>query len=355
MTRGNRNQLEPSPLLAPLRRRKELQAFEELIEDFAPYARVRRLAEVEYVGESFPIHVVVVGSERPTDPSLGFFAGVHGLERIGSEVLMAYMRTVLSLLRWDRTFHKRLEHSRLVFMPIVNPVGVSYGRRSNGHGVDLMRNAPVRGDAGLGLLFRGHRLSPHLPWYRGPAGAAMEVEARALCQAVREELLPSEVAMSLDIHSGFGAIDRLWFPYARTRRPIPRLAEVDAIRDLIDTTHPHHFYRIEPVSRQYTIHGDLWDYLFDQSRYEEVPCQFFLPWTLEMGSWLWIKKNPLQIFNRDGAFHPTVPHRYQRILRRHALLFDLLHRLVLHPEVWCLQSASARRFHQRRALERWFQ
>ena len=49
---------------------------------------------------------------------------------------------------------------------------------------------------------------------------------------------------------------------------------------------------------------------------------FFLPLTLEMGSWLWVKKNPRQLFSRHGIFNPLIEHRQQRVLRRHLALLD---------------------------------
>ena len=62
------------------------------------------------------------------------------------------------------------------------------------------------------------------------------------------------------------------------------------------------------MSRQYTIHGDPWDFLFEENRKKEGHGMF-IPFTLEMGSWMWLKKNPLQVFSKDGVFHPTLPHR----------------------------------------------
>ena len=97
---------------------------------------------------------------------MAYFGGVHGLEKIGSEVLLSYLQTIVHLLEWDEEFAARLEKSRLVFMPIVNPVGVFRGSRCNGNGVDLMRRAPDRGRR-QDQLYSGHRLSPSLPWYRG--------------------------------------------------------------------------------------------------------------------------------------------------------------------------------------------
>ncbi|CAH2929990.1 MAG: FIG011155: Zinc carboxypeptidase-related protein [uncultured Paraburkholderia sp.] len=48
--------------------------------------------------------------------------------------------------------------------------------------------------------------------------------------------------------------------------------------------------------------------------------------TLELGSWLWIKKNPRQLFSRQGFFNPVKAHRTARVLRRHANLLDFLAR-----------------------------
>ncbi|MNT18439.1 hypothetical protein D3C72_1536500 [compost metagenome] len=56
--------------------------------------------------------------------------------------------------------------------------------------------------------------------------------------------------------------------------------------------------------------------------------------TLELGSWLWIKKNPRQLFSRAGIFNPIKAHRTARVLRRHVSLFDFLGRTAFAPERW---------------------
>ena len=53
-------------------------------------------------------------------------------------------------------------------------------------------------------------------------------------------------------------MDRIWFPYAHTRRPIEHLAELHALSTVFEASHVHHRYVIEPQSRQYLAHGDLW-------------------------------------------------------------------------------------------------
>lgn len=326
---------------------------EALIEALGTRARTRVVAEVSHKDKTYPLHSVTIGSEDPKAPSIGFFAGAHGLEKIGSEVVLAYMQTILELLRWDGNFQERLKHSRLVFMPIVNPVGIVNFTRSNGNGVDLMRNSPLDGEEKGGPLYPGHRHSPRLPWYRGVAGAEMEVEVKAVIDVLEKEILSSRIALTVDVHSGFGARDRFWFPYAHSRRAFPYLPEAYALKKVFDRSYPNHFYIYEPMSRQYTIHGDPWDYILNESR-KKADHGLFIPFTLEMGSWAWLKKNPMQIFSKIGVFHPMMPHRRNRILRRHLGLFDFLHRAVLSPEAWLYQSDGLRSDNMKRALELWY-
>ncbi len=342
----------------PLFSRKTLKEYtylQKILTDLGELARHEVVDVVNFKGKSFPLHVVELGSENPKDPVIGFFGGVHGLEKIGSEVILAFMESITSLIKWDESFKKRLKHSRLLFMPIVNPVGIWQKSRSNGNGVDLMRNAPVE-SGGRKAIYSGHRVSNLLPWYRGEKGDEMELEAKALCRVVREKLFPSNLSLAIDVHSGFGARDRFWFPYARETEIFPHISEVMALVNLFDKTHPHHFYTIEPTSYQYSIDGDLWDYMTDEF-FKVNPItnsKLFLPWTLEMGSWIWLKKNPLQILNKMGLYHPLIPHRHQRILRRHFTLFDFLHRSVLFPKPWIdLDNKRKRQFLQI-AKGRWY-
>ncbi len=332
----------------------EMDELESLIEQFGTNARTTVVETVHLKDREFPIYTVEVGSQNLNDPVIAFFGGVHGLEKIGTEVLLAYMRTVLELIRWDHSFNERLKHTRLLFMPIVNPVGIVARSRSNGNGVDLMRNSPVVAERAGGPIYRGHRLTPRLPWYRGPENVEMEKEAKALCQVVVDKLFPSRLSMAIDVHSGFGAHDRLWFPFAHSKKPFPYAAEVFSLKNLFESSYPHHFYVIEPVSRQYTVFGDLWDHLMIQHT-NQINKNSFFPWTLEMGSWTWLKKNPLQIFSRFGVFHPMKPHRRQRILRRHNALFDFLHRVVSSPEAWLHLSESDRTAKMKLAMEMWYE
>lgn len=330
----------------------ELERLERIIRRLGDRARCQVVDRIRHRQLDFPIHCITLGSDYPETPTLAFFGGVHGLEKIGSEVLLSYLETICGLLDWDGEFAARLQRSRLLFMPIVNPVGVYVGTRANGNGVDLMRNAPVEGE-GANRLYCGHRLSRHLPWYRGNE-EEMEPEALALCRVVERALFGAQLSIALDLHSGFGIRDRLWFPYASRQTPFAFLAETMALKNNFDRCYPNHIYKFEPTSAEYLINGDLWDYLFDRFMAQNKDRRLFLPLTLEMGSWLWLRKSPLQLFSRYGLFHPLRPHRQQRIQRRHFLLFDFLHRSLLFPEFWISLSVQQQESHLRQALELWY-
>ena len=302
-------------------------------------------------GQSLPLYLVTLGNPDPAVPAVGYFGGVHGLERIGSEVVIAYLHSLVMRLQWDSTLHRQLENVRLVFMPIVNPGGMALGTRANPQGVDLMRNAPVEALEPVPFLVGGQRLSNRLPWFRGVKDAPMEAESQAVCDVVAKELLPRAFSLCVDCHSGFGSTDRIWFPYAHTRAPIVHLAEVHALQTIFAQSNSHHRYIFEPQSRQYLAHGDLWDYLYQQSALESQGI--FLPLTLEMGSWLWVKKNPRQLFSRHGIFNPLIEHRQQRVLRQHQQFLDFLSRAACGNGLWLPDDQSRGASHAQ-ALQDWY-
>ena len=327
----------------------ELQELERLVEVGQDWLETRRLGEVESLGRRFPLLCLCLGTGRRRCPAVGFFGGIHGLERIGSRVVLAFLAGLLARLPWDALLRRQLDNLRLVFMPLVNPGGMWAATRCNPRGVDLMRNAPVDSREHPLPFLGGQRLSARLPWYRGRPEDGMEVESQALCRVVEEELLTRRFSIALDCHSGFGLMDRIWFPHAHTVAPMARLAEVYALNELFEHSYPSHCYLFEPQSRNYLAHGDLWDYLCLGAGQERV----FLPLTLEMGSWAWVRKSPRQLFSREGLFNPGPPHRLKRTLRRHLLWLDFLSRAASSHRDW-LPRGSARDEHQGAALARWY-
>ena len=224
-----------SKILRPMSPFEELAAIEALVERAEKFGTVECEERLSYKGTLYPVYSVSFGNMKKSAPALLIVGGVHGLEKIGTHVAMALLNYTLELMEWDETIRSILEKSRLVFLPLANPVGMHIGRRSNGNGVDLMRNAPVEAQVEPKVpLIAGHRLGAFLPWYRGEEGQPMEREALVLQSLVRKVVHGSKFAVSLDIHSGFGAMDRLWFPYAHSRKPFASISEVFQMKQLLD-------------------------------------------------------------------------------------------------------------------------
>ncbi|MFN7904632.1 MAG: DUF2817 domain-containing protein [Pseudobdellovibrionaceae bacterium] len=331
----------------------EIEQIEKRLEELKGIARVSVLAESKQDQLSFPIYKISFGTDDPKAPVLGLIGGIHGLERIGSQVCVALFQTFTQLVLWDSTMRKNLENFRIFFIPTVNPIGIHKLRRANPRGVDLMRNAPVEAPEKPAFLLGGHRFSSKLPWYRGE-NEKMELESQALVDAVRAETFQSSRVVTVDFHSGFGVVDRLWFPYAKTTVPFPDLPFMHSFKDLLDRTYPHHFYLLEPQSKSYTTHGDLWDYLYDEYRKVSEVDRIYLPLTLEMGSWMWVKKNPFQIFSSHGPFNPIKHHRFKRVLRRHNTLFEFLIRSLLASAAWSNLTEDQIHKHHERGTKLWY-
>ncbi len=316
--------------------------------------RTETLIEIKVQDTLLPIIGLALGSLDPQAPVLAIVGGIHGLERIGSEVVIAYLRSLTERLGWSKSIREQFSEIRVVMIPIANPAGMAEGTRCNANGVDLMRNAPVDSPHAL-RFFGGQRVSRHLPYFRGKPGAELEPELRAIESFLVRETFQSRASIVLDVHSGFGVRDRIWFPFAREPAPFPLLPEAAGLIHNFERAFSNHPYTIEPQSRSYCTHGDFWDYLFDLYYKTNAGAgRVFLPLTLEMGSWGWVRKNPRQLFSFLGAFNPVKPHRRRRALRRHLPLLDFLRDSVQSHGSWCALSDASRQILQEQALVRWF-
>lgn len=336
----------------------ELQALEWVLAAAGDRVRSRTLCQVTAPGGgAYPVTAVMLGNPDPRVPAVAFVGGVHGLERIGAQVVVEHLAGVVARLRQgDAALHAQLERQRLVYVPVVNPAGLAQGTRSNGRGVDLMRNAPVEAE-GATWAVGGQRWSSRLPWYRGAAQAPMEAESAALCALVRDELMAHRVGVAVDCHSGFGLRDRVWFPHACSPRPVAHLPEFHALGERIAppprTPRGRRAAReFEPQSRQYRTHGDLWDHLYDQAcaRGEGL----LLPLTLEIGSWRWVRRAPSQLFSRWGLFNPMAAPRASRERRRQAGWLERVREAVADADAWLPAEGAAREAHRVRAMARWY-
>ncbi|GAA3951324.1 M14 family zinc carboxypeptidase [Allohahella marinimesophila] len=308
----------------------ELEVLRLMAEHNPASCHLQLLDTVSVKQHELPIYAMKIGHADSTKPALALVGGIHGIERIGTEIILAFVRTLLARLRWDDALRAELDEVQLWVLPAMNPSGMWLNSRCNAAGVDLMRNAPVEASTAVPLLLGGQRLSRKLPWFRGIPDQ-LEPESAALCKFARTHLFPAPFSMVLDCHSGFGFKDQLWFPYACTNQPIEHLAEVYAFHKLLAETYPHNIYTFEPQANVYTTHGDLWDYLY-QGALAEGRC--FLPLTMELGSWQWVRKNPRQLTQLLGFYHPILPHRLERVLRRHLTFLDFMKDAVRSHANW---------------------
>ena len=310
----------------------ELVQLERVLAAAPEAVHVSTLEKVPLKQVSLPIYRVDIGSNEPDVPVFLLVGGVHGLERIGSQVVISWLENLLVRLNWDVGLRALLERVHITLLPVLNPGGMYLDQRSNPSGVDLMRNAPITAQAQSAFLLGGQRLSSRLPWYTGQPEQGMEAENRALEQVIHEMLPGRPFSVSLDCHSGFGWRDQIWFPYAYRRRPMRRIASVMALKLIWEQAWPNHQYIFEPQSRHYLTHGDLWDHFYKQVN--RMSDGTFIPLTLEMGSWRWIRKRPQQLLRLNGLFNPLVPHRHQRVLRSHLTFIDFLMHAAASHEAW---------------------
>ena len=103
----------------------ELTELQRIVADGAAHLQQRVLCEVSLGTQRLPVLAITLGNPAPEVPAVGFFGGVHGLERIGAEVVIAHLASLVMRLRWDSSLHRQLESVRLVFVPIVNPGGAA--------------------------------------------------------------------------------------------------------------------------------------------------------------------------------------------------------------------------------------
>ena len=319
-----------------MKRFYELDKLELLINNNPGLLHAEKLTCVGAGIEEFPVWGLTVGQFKPGLPVLALIGGVHGLEKVGSQAVLAFLYGLISRLKWDKTYQALLDKVTIVSIPILNPAGMSLHRRSNLNGVDLMRNAPQDAMENIQYPVSGQRLSSRLPWYRGKKGEEMEAEALALTQFLQRFTETSPFVLSLDVHSGFGLHDRLWYPYGCNRKDFPDYPQFERMYQTFTETFPYHVYKTESQTDSYGIHGDLWDYMTLENQKNttaSIPATF-IPLTLEMGSWRWVKKNPTQVFGKGGMFNPVKRHRYERTMRRHFHLFDFLLHACVNYKRW---------------------
>jgi hypothetical protein len=290
-----------------------------------------RIRHLDYSGLSprggrWPIYLLEIGKPAALskhNPLL--ISGVHGLETIGIRIHLDILRAMLS--KKSKFYSEPLRQGKLGIysIPILNPSGVAGLTRSNARGIDLNRNSGIEAKGAM-PFFGGHKISPRLPYYRGKS---MERESRALIRFLKNELWhgKNRIHAALDIHSGYGSQNYLWWPYSYTKDDVYQRPAFELLGD--ELRKRHSLYRIEPMALSYQTHGDLWDLALlefeKQQRTGLYQKSQFLPYTLEIGTWQEIRKQPTRLFSREKIFNPPPESRKQYLKAHRALIWDFIH------------------------------
>ena len=101
----------------------EIDTLKRLIAQHQHQFRHKSLANLYYRGEKLSVTAIELGQQQQPCPTVLFVGGVHGVERIGAQVVLAFLDSLLNRLPWDTHLQQLLKHVRLAFVPVVNPVG----------------------------------------------------------------------------------------------------------------------------------------------------------------------------------------------------------------------------------------
>lgn len=286
-----------------------------------------RMRQIDYSsptrkGNRWPIYLLEVGEKSAFKKHAPLItSGVHGLETIGVRIHLDILSRLIDTK--GRHYSPDLLAGKfgIYSIPILNPAGVAGLTRSNARGIDLNRNSGVEAEKAL-PFFGGHKLSGRLPYFRGHT---KERETRALFRFLKEDFLKrrKRVHLALDIHSGYGSENFFWWPYSYTSKPV--FQERAFLKLAARLKERHKMYRIEPMAMSYQTHGDLWDAALLDFEAQKSKKSVFLPFTLEVGTWQEIRKNPRRLFNREAIFNPPRESRKAYLKAHRELLWDFLH------------------------------
>ena len=284
----------------------------------------------------FPVYSLEIGKKSAiANNPVGIVAGVHGLETIGVRVALDFLEYLVNSNHEDFLPEIFNGDVGIVCLPMINPGGIAQTSRSNPAGVDLMRNSGI--DAvSAPFFFGGHRISSSLPYFRGKY---LEPESRIVYRFMKKYFFPNETAIMplLDIHSGFGTVDHVWWPFAFTHEPCADEAIYKKMAMHLSEKNLHTQYQYRPQSEIYTTHGDLWDRFYLQFRnLIEIKKRKsrFLPWTLEIGTWSDIPDNPSKLSRKRGIFNPAKENKQAVIKNYRNFLRDFVRLSCVKPSYW---------------------
>ncbi len=103
----NRDQRVTRQLQANL---PELLALEQLIAKDRDGVHWRVEDQVSLTDDiQLPIYSVTVGNADRSNPAVLFTAGMHGVERIGTQVIIGFLQALIERISWDHNYRSLFE------------------------------------------------------------------------------------------------------------------------------------------------------------------------------------------------------------------------------------------------------
>lgn len=307
--------------------KKEKEIF-KLLKALGPDGNLEQLgySTKNKTGFRFPIYLLQYGKNTKRAIPITYLAGVHGIEAIGIQVLFDFIHYIAKSESCQE-IQDAVSSGRLIFyfIPIVNPGGFVEKSRSNPAGIDLMRNSGENGEKAL-PFFGGQKLSKKLPYYRGNS---MQLENRILKRFIKERVLtPNNFVPVIDIHSGYGKSNHLWWPPAGKLKPLDEEQRFQDVADFIREKQYINQYAMHRQNLSYRVHGDIWDLLFEESIKENSGI---LPFTLEIGTWHSIRQlwKPRDLFKPPKSIRSFAIRSHRDLLKKFAE-YELLLRNKVH-------------------------
>ena len=243
--------------------------------------------------EAMPIHALRFGAADPTLAALLVTGGVHGLERIGTTSRSRFSRRSSRASSGTRCCTSCSRACASSSCRCVNPVGMARGSRANGSGVDLMRNAPA-----ASLRWHAARRRPALlvaaALVHGRRRARWSPNRRPCVRLVERELFASPLAIAarpaLGLRPHRSALVSVRAHARAAARSRPRSTRSSALLD-DDAAEPRLSRSSRPrASTRSAATSGTTSTIAGAAR----AAASLISLTLEMGSWSWVRKNPLQ-------------------------------------------------------------
>ena len=86
----------------------ELDELERIVDAARGRLEASVVAQVADGERRFPLYALRLGTSSTQAPAVGFFAGVHGLERVGTHVVLAFLASLVARLERDESFERLL-------------------------------------------------------------------------------------------------------------------------------------------------------------------------------------------------------------------------------------------------------